>query len=101
LSYGYDTTIGTVVKERGCALNETKYDWAKTHVRDPQLAQELEVKALPALSVANMRELLQTTMPLPQLSPDQATHLVVKFLVNPSRVTRSRHFSQSKKRAPI
>lgn len=57
------------------------------------------MKALPALSVANVRELLQATMPLPQLSPDQATYLVVKFPVNPSRVTRSRHKSQSKKRA--
>ena len=100
LSYGYDTTIGTIVKERECALNETKYDWAKTHVRDPQLAQELEVKALPALSVANVRKLLQATMPLPQLSPDQATQLVVNHLVNRSRSTRSRHKSQSKKRDP-
>ena len=67
LSCGYDTTIGTVVKERGCALNETKYDWAKTHARarDPQLAKELEVKAFQALSVANVRELLQATMTLP------------------------------------
>jgi len=56
LSCGYDTTIGTVVKEKGCAPSETKYDWAKTHARDPQLAQELEVKALPSSSVANMCE---------------------------------------------
>ena len=81
-------------------IAETKYDWANTYARDPQLAQELELKALPALSVANVRELLQATMPLPQLSPDQATQLVVKHLVNRSRATRSRHKSQSKKRAP-
>ena len=80
-------------------IAETKYDWANTYARDPQLAQELEVKALPALSVANVRTLLQATMPLPQLSPDQATQLVVKHLVNRSRSTRSRHKSQRKKRA--
>jgi hypothetical protein len=80
--------------------NETKYIWAKTHARDPQLAQEMEVKTSLALLVANVRELLQATMPLPQFSPDQATFLVVKFLVNHSRVTQSRHKSQSKERAP-
>jgi predicted Co/Zn/Cd cation transporter (cation efflux family) len=81
-------------------IAETKYDWANTYARDPQLALELEVKALPALSVANVRTLLQASMPLPQLSPDQAAQLVVKHLVNRSRSTRSRHKSQSKKRDP-
>jgi SRSO17 transposase len=81
-------------------IAETKYDWANTYARDPQLAQELELKALPALSVTNIRTLLQATMPLPQLSPDQATQLVVKHLVNRSRSTRSRHKSQSKKHDP-
>ena len=81
-------------------IAETKYDWANTYARDPQLAHEMEVKALPTLSVANVRELLQATMPLPKLSPDQASHLVVKHLVNRSRSTRSRHKSQIKKRAP-
>jgi SRSO17 transposase len=81
-------------------IAETKYDWANTYARDPQLAHELEVKALPTLSVANVRELLQATMPLPKLSPDQASHLVVKHLVNRSRSTRSRHKSQIKKRTP-
>ena len=81
-------------------IAETKYDWASTYARDPQLSQELQVKALPALSVANVRQLLQASMPLPQLSPDQATQLVVKHLVNRSRSTRSRHKSQSEKRDP-
>jgi SRSO17 transposase len=81
-------------------IAQTKFDWANTYARDPQLARELELKALPALSVANVRELLQATMPLPQLSPDQATQLVVKHLVNRSRSTRSRHKAQGKKRTP-
>jgi len=79
-------------------IAQTKYDWAQTYARDPELARELELKALPALSVANVRELLQATMPLPQLSPDQATQLVVKHLVNRSRSSHSRHKAQSKKR---
>jgi SRSO17 transposase len=79
-------------------IAQTKYDWAQTYARDPQLARELELKALPALSVSNVRELLQATMPLPQLSPDQATQLVVKHLVNRSRSSRTRHKSQQRKR---
>jgi len=79
-------------------IAQTKNDWANTYARDPQLTQDLELKDLPALSVANVRELLQAMMPLPQLSPDQATHLVIKHLVKRSRSTRSRHKSQRKKR---
>lgn len=79
-------------------IAQTKDEWAKKYARDPQLAQELELKALPALSVANVRELLLAAMPLPKLSPDQATQLVVKHLVNRSRSIRSRHKSQQKKR---
>jgi SRSO17 transposase len=79
-------------------IAQTKDEWAKKYARDPQLARELELKALPALSVANVRELLLAAMPLPQLSPDQATQLVVKHLVNRSRSIRSRHKSQRNKR---
>jgi SRSO17 transposase len=78
-------------------IAQTKLDWAVQYERDPQLKQELELDMLPALSVANVRELLIASMPLPDLSPDQATQLVVKHLVNRSRSTRSRHKSQRKK----
>jgi len=78
-------------------IAQTKLDWADQYERDPQLKQELELDTLPALSVANVCELLIASMPLPDLSPDQATQLVVKHLVNRSRSTRSRHKSQRKK----
>lgn len=71
-----------------------------THPRDLQLAQQMQVEGLPALSVANVRELLQAVMPLPQLSPEQATRLVVKHLVNRSRSTRSRLQAQQSARGP-
>jgi SRSO17 transposase len=80
-------------------IAQTKEEWAQKYARDPQLAQEFELKVLPTLSVANIRELLIATMPLPELSPDQATQLVVKHLVNRSRSTRSRHKSQRKNKA--
>ena len=58
--------------------------------RDPDLIQQLEVEVLPALSTANVRELMKAVLPLPQLSTDQARHLVAKHLVNRSRSTASR-----------
>lgn len=81
-------------------IAQTKLDWAHTYARDAQLAQQLELAALPALSVANVRELLQAVMPLPQLSPEQAARLVVKHLVNRSRSTRSRLRAQRRVRSP-
>jgi len=76
-----------------CALwfiATTKLDWAKDCQRDPELTQQLELEALPALSTANVREMLRAVMPLPQLSPEDAQAQVVKHLVNRSRSTASR-----------
>jgi SRSO17 transposase len=81
-------------------IAQTKLDWATTYARDPQLSQQMELEALPPLSVANVRQLLQAVMPLPQLSPEQAAHLVVKHLVNRSRSTRSRLRAQRRARSP-
>ena len=79
---------------------ETKLDWAQAHPRDPQLVKQLEVAVLPALSMANVRELLQAVLPLRQLSPEQATRLVIKHLVHRSRSTRSRLKAQRRNRGP-
>ena len=76
-----------------CALwfiADTKLDWAEETVRDPQLAQQLELEVLPALSTANVRELLKSVFPLPQLSPEEASQQVARHLVNRSRSTASR-----------
>jgi SRSO17 transposase len=69
---------------------QTKLRWAQQYPRDPKLHQELEVDLLPALSVANVRELLRAVMPLPQLSREQAAEQVVKHLVNRARSRKSR-----------
>ena len=86
-----------------CALwfiATTKLDWAKDCQRDPDLAQQLEIEALPALSTANVREMLRAVMPLPQLSPEEAQAQVVKHLVNRSRSTASRLRKHHKAQAP-
>jgi SRSO17 transposase len=69
---------------------QTKLRWAQQYPRDPKLYHELDVDLLPALSVANVRELLRAVMPLPQLSRQQATDQVVKHLVNRTRSRKSR-----------
>jgi SRSO17 transposase len=84
----------------GWFVAQTKGDWATQYGRDGTLAEELGVRSLPALSVANVRELLQAVMPLEQLSLEQARCLVVKHLVDRSRATRSRLKAQLHKRGP-
>jgi len=71
-------------------IAQTKLRWAQEYPRDPELYQQLDVDLLPALSVANVRELLRAVMPLPQLSRDEAADQVVKHLVNRSRSRKSR-----------
>src|SRR5713101_8408447 len=75
---------------------QTKLAWAQAYPRDPELARQLAVEVLPALSTANVRELLKAVFPLPQLTLEQATDLVIMHLVNRARSTSSRLKSQVK-----
>ena len=84
----------------GVVVRRRKLDWARTYSRAPEWVQQLEVAVLPALSMANMRELLQAVLPLDQLSPDEATRLVIKHLVNRANSTRSRLNALRKRRRP-
>ncbi len=75
---------------------QTKLAWVQAYPRDPELARELAVEVLPALSTANVRELLKAVLPVPQLTIEQATELVITHLVNRARSTSSRLKSQMK-----
>lgn len=77
---------------------EVKADWQEEAPRDPALAEELEVKQLPNLSTANVRTLLQAVLPLPTLTPRQATEQVVRHLFQRARSTRSRLKKQRSRR---
>jgi SRSO17 transposase len=79
---------------------QTKLEWAQTYARDPELARQLAVAVLPALSMANVRELFRAVWPLHQLTPAEARRLVVKHLVNRSRATSSRLQAQQRSRSP-
>jgi hypothetical protein len=61
---------------------QTQLAWAQTYARDPALAHQLEVEVLPALSTANVRELLRAVLPLPPLTLEQAMDLVIMHLFN-------------------
>ncbi len=74
----------------------TKLAWAQASPRDPELARELAVAVLPALSTANVRALLKALLPVPQLTLEQATDLVIMPLVNRARSPSSRLKSQMK-----
>lgn len=71
-------------------IAQTKLDWRRQHPRDPELGKELGVDQLPPLSMANVRELLRAVMPLPQLTVEGATDLVVEHLINRARSRKSR-----------
>jgi SRSO17 transposase len=75
---------------------QTKLVWAQMYTRDPALAHQLEVEVLPALSTANVRELLKAVLPLPQLTPTEAMDLVITHLIHRARSTSSRRKSQVK-----
>jgi len=75
---------------------QTKLVWAQMYTRDPALAHQLEVAVLPALSTANVRELLKAVLPLPQLTPAEAMDLVITHLIHRARSTSSRLKSQVK-----
>jgi hypothetical protein len=69
---------------------ETRLDWQKRFQQSPDLLVQYEVDTLPMLSVANVRELLRASIPLPRLSLEDAANLVVNHLVNRTRSRKSR-----------
>ena len=69
---------------------ETRLDWMARFERDPVLLEQYKVDVLPMLSVSNVRELLRAAMPLPQLSTQEATALVIEHLDNRTRSRKSR-----------
>jgi SRSO17 transposase len=79
---------------------ETKWEWARQYARDPALREQFEVEVLPALSMANVRTLLRATLPLPQLSVEEATTQVIQHLVNRTRARSSRLRSRRNSHAP-
>jgi SRSO17 transposase len=70
-------------------IAQTNLQWRQTYTRDPQLLTQFELEILPALSSANVRELLKSALPLPRLTAHAATDLIVQHLVNRARSMQS------------
>jgi SRSO17 transposase len=86
-----------------CALwfiAKEKLQWSTECARDPDLIRQLEIEVLPALSTANVRQLLTAVLPLPELSIEEARRQVAHHLVNRSRSKASRLRRRAKARAP-
>ncbi|MCQ3973780.1 MAG: IS701 family transposase [Anaerolineae bacterium] len=71
-------------------VTEIRLDWAARYQHQPDLLAHYQLDVLPVLSVANVRELLRAAMPLPDLSPTEATRLVIQHLNNRIRSRKSR-----------
>jgi SRSO17 transposase len=69
---------------------ETRLDWQARFAQDPALLAQYETELLPLLSVSNVRTLLRAALPLRQLSPEEATNLVIEQLANRARSRQSR-----------
>lgn len=79
---------------------QVKHKWCQQMAGDTALAEQVAVRVLPALSIANVRALLQAALPLPQLSPAQAAQLVARHLLHRAHSTRSRLKAQHRNRGP-
>jgi SRSO17 transposase len=71
-------------------IAQTKLNWRHQYPPDPALATELEVDRLPTLSMANVCTLLRAVLPLPQLTPEEATRQVARHLLNRTLSRKSR-----------
>lgn len=74
----------------GWFVAETRLDWQTRFAPDPHLLAQYQADVLPLLSVSNVRTLLRAAMPLPELTPEKATALVIEHLVNRTRSRQSR-----------
>ncbi len=71
-------------------IAQVKLGWKESYQRDPRLKKIFQLEVLPALTMANVRDLLTAALPLPRLGPALARELVAKHLVNRARSTSSR-----------
>lgn len=69
---------------------DVRLDWQIRFAHHPALLVQYQTDLLPLLSVSNVRTLLLAALPLPQLTPEQATMLVIQHLVNRTRSRQSR-----------
>ncbi|KJU81757.1 transposase, partial [Candidatus Magnetobacterium bavaricum] len=67
-----------------------KIEFARNREVDPEIANQFEIEVLPMLSLANIRLLLVSVMPLKQLTIDQAIEQINDKFFNRASSTESR-----------
>ena len=77
-------------------MMQVKLEWESSRYADKSLLRELGVLQLPAISMANIRLLLLSVLPLKALSPPQAIELVAMHFFSRSLSTKSRLNQQKK-----
>ena len=77
-------------------IARVKLNWRERYARDPELKRQFELEVLPALSTANVRDMLMAVLPVPQFTPEEARRAVAHHLVNRARSTHSRLSAQQK-----
>jgi hypothetical protein len=75
-------------------IARVKLTWRERYARDPELKRQFELEVLPALSTANVRDMLMAVLPVQQFTPDEARRVVADHLVNRARSTHSRRSDQ-------
>jgi SRSO17 transposase len=75
--------------------------WAEKYPRSEGLKEGFGIPKLPALSVANIRELLAGVLPLQRFTPEQAVGVVIGHLENRARSTGSRCRKQQRERQGV
>lgn len=71
-------------------MGEVKLEQRQHYQPLDEIQQQLKVKRLPDLSLANVKELMRAVMPLPALSKEQARKKVIQTLFKRAKSTESR-----------
>lgn len=72
-------------------MADIKIDQRKDYVKPIIVKEELNIPQLPDLSLANVKELLKSIFPLPQLSKEQAVQKVINTLFKRAKATQSKY----------
>jgi SRSO17 transposase len=72
-------------------MADIKIDQRKDYVKPIIVKEELNIPQLPDLSLANVKELLKSIFPLPQLSKEQAVQKVINTLFKRAKATQHKY----------
>jgi SRSO17 transposase len=76
-------------------MADIKIDQRKDYAKPIIVKEQLNVPQLPDLSLANVKELLKSIFPLPQLSKEQAVQKVIGTLFKRAKATQSKYKNNS------